>query len=205
MPAVNKLEVFYDFICPWCYLGTLNTERLHREHGITLRHTFFPLLPEILEEGFEIDDLFSALPLETIKGKLKDAVTKAGVPIARRSRISNSRSAQELEKWAESLGKGDAFRMAVFRAYFSDGHDIALIPVLKLIAESVGLDRGKVQKVLEERLFAGEVDADWQRSREMAVMSVPFYLYGMKPLAGYHPYKDFLKLIGKGETVMVDL
>ncbi|HTY20627.1 MAG TPA: DsbA family protein [Geobacteraceae bacterium] len=198
MSDMKELEVFYDFLCPWCYLGTLNTDRLHREYGLIIRYTLFPLHPEIPDGGIEIEELFIGRPLEAMKGKLKDEATKAGLPIAPRSRLSNSRRAQELEKWAESLGKGDEFRIAVYRAYFCDGHDIALIPVLKLIAESAGLDKGEVRKVLEKQLFAKEVEADWSRARKLAIMSVPFYLYGEEPLVGYRPYKDFLKLIGKG-------
>jgi predicted DsbA family dithiol-disulfide isomerase len=192
------LEVFYDYICPWCYLGTLNTERLVREYGIELRWTLFPLHPEIPVEGMELADLFPGRPLGAMKGKLKEAAAAAGLPLARRSRISSSRRAQELEKWAVSLGKGDEFRGAAFRVYFADGRDIALIPVLEEIAEAAGLERGEVRTVLEQRLFANAVDADWLRAREFAITAVPFYLYGEEPLVGYRPYEDFVKLIGKG-------
>ena len=131
-----------------------------------------------------------------MKGKLSDAAAREGLPIAPRSRISNSRRAQELEKWASAMGKGDEFRIATYRAYFGDGLDIALIPVLTRIAETVGVDRNEVYKVLEERRFADAVDADWRRARELAITAVPFYLYGEEPLVGYRPYEDFVKLIG---------
>jgi predicted DsbA family dithiol-disulfide isomerase len=55
-----------------------------------------------------------------------------------------------------------------------------------------------VRTVLEQRLFANAVDADWLRAREFAITAVPFYLYGEEPLVGYRPYEDFVKLIGKG-------
>jgi predicted DsbA family dithiol-disulfide isomerase len=197
MSETNELEIFYDYICPWCYLGTLNTDRLHREFGIELRYTLFPLHPEIPIEGIELSSLFRGRPLDAMKGKLKDAAAKAGLAIAPRSRISNSRRAQELEKWAMSNGKGDEFRTATFRAYFGEGLDIALIPVLSGIAESIGLDKKEVETVLEEGRFADAVDADWLRAREFAIMSVPFYLYGEEPLVGYRPFEDFVQLIGK--------
>ena len=34
MSEAKQLEVFYDNICPWCYLGTANTDRLRQERNI---------------------------------------------------------------------------------------------------------------------------------------------------------------------------
>ena len=53
--------------------------------------------------------------------------------------------------------------MAVFKAYFVDGLNIAKIPVLVGIAESAGL-RG-VEDILSEGTFKEEVDKDWKYSR----------------------------------------
>jgi len=191
------LEVFYDYICPWCYLGTANTDRLQKEYGIRIRWTLFPLHPKIPEDGVDLVDLFPNRPLGAMKGKLKEAAVQAGLPIARRSRISNSRRAQELEKWAVSQGKGERFRTTTFRIYFAEGRDIARIPVLEEIAHEAGLDDEQVRRVLENGFFAHEVDADWLRARQMGISAVPFYLYGEEPLVGYQPYEDFLKLIGR--------
>lgn len=197
MSTSKILEVFYDYICPWCYLGTTSTDRLQKEQGIRIRWTLFPLHPLIPEEGIDLTDLFPNRPLGAMKGKLKEAAAQAGLPLARRSWISNSRRAQELEKWAISQGKGDQFRATTFRAYFAEGRDIGYIPVLEEIAREAGLDGIQVRKVLENGQFCQEVDADWLRARQMGVSAVPFYLYGEEPLVGYRPYEAFLKLISR--------
>lgn len=198
MSESKILEVFYDYICPWCYLGTANTDRLQRELEIRIRWTLFPLHPQIPEEGIDLTDLFPNRPTGAMKGKLKEAAAQAGLPLARRSRISNSRRAQELEKWAVSRGKGERFRSTTFRVYFAEGRDICYIPVLEEIASEVGLEGKQVGSVLEKGLFSRAVDADWLRARQLGVSVVPFYLYGDEPLVGYRPYDDFLKLI-KGQ------
>jgi len=133
--------------------------------------------------------------LEESKVQLRDAAAATGLPLARRNRISNSRRAQELEKWAAALGKGDYFRRQTFHAYFAEGKDIAQLPVLEEIAVVVGLPPDEVWDVLAVGLFAAAVDEDWLRARQMGVTVVPFYLYGKEPLVGYHPYEDFLRLV----------
>ena len=191
------LEVFYDFTCPWCYLGTANTDRLMRERDIALRWTLFPLHPEVPVEGMELVELFRGRTqqLEESKGRLREAASVAGLPLARRDRISNSRRAQELEKWAATLGKGDDFRRRAFHAYFAEGKDIAQLPVLEDIAAAVGLPPDEVWDVLAVGLFEAAVDEDWLRARQMGVTAVPFYLYGEVSLVGYHPYDDLLRLV----------
>ncbi|NVN91658.1 MAG: DsbA family protein [Desulfuromonadales bacterium] len=197
MKEDKLLEVFYDYTCPWCYLGTANTDRLKRERDISFRWTLFPLHPEVPLDGMELTELFRHRPPqpEESKGRIMNAAAKLGLPMIRRNRISNSRRAQELEKWAAALGKGDDFRCRTFHAYFAEGKDIAQLPVLEEIAEAVGLPRDDVWDVLAMELFAEAVHADWLRARQMGVSSIPFYLFSEESLVGYRPYEDILRLV----------
>jgi predicted DsbA family dithiol-disulfide isomerase len=197
MGGDKLLEVFYDYNCPWCYLGTSNTDRLRRERDITLRWTLFPLHPEVPVEGMDLAELFRGRTgqLEAGKGRLKEAAAATGLPLARRDRISNSRRAQELEKWAVAMGRGDEYRRRTFHAYFAEGKDIAMLEVLEEITAAVGLPPDDVWEVLTVGFFAAAVDEDWMRARQMGVTVVPFYLYGEERVVGYRPYEDFLKLV----------
>jgi len=133
--------------------------------------------------------------LEASKGRLRETAAAMGLPLARRNRISNSRRAQELEKWAIALGKGDDFRHQTFHAYFAEGKDIAQLTVLEEIAMAAGLPRDEVWDVLTMKSFAMDVDEDWFRARQLGVSAVPFYLYGDEPLVGYRPFEDLLQLV----------
>jgi predicted DsbA family dithiol-disulfide isomerase len=199
MSEVKLIEVFYDYTCPWCYLGMANTDRLGRERDITFRWTLFPLHPEVPADGLDLTELFRGRTeqLEASKGKLRDAAAATGLPLCRRDRISYSRRAQELEKWAAALGKGDDFRRQTFHTYFAKGKDIAQLSVLEEIAEAVGLPPDEVWDVLTMGFFAAAVDEDWFRARQMGVTVVPFYLYGDEPLVGYRPYEDFIRLLNE--------
>jgi len=178
----------------------VRTDRLQREYGIELHWTVFPLHPETPLEGMELSELFAGreADIEAMQARLANAAAAEGLPLTKRTRTCNSRSAQELGKWAESLGRGDPFRRAVYRAYFVEGINIALIAELVRIAGSVGLPVDEAREVLAERSFASAVDADWQRAAEMRITAVPTHLCDGKRLTGFGPYADFVRLIGKG-------
>jgi predicted DsbA family dithiol-disulfide isomerase len=179
----------------------VRTDRIEKEYGITIRWTVFPLHPEIPEQGMELSALFpnrkqGAEPAG--KGRIRSAAEELGLSLGeKRTTVSNSRRAQELGKWAEAMGKGDLFRRGVFHAYFVDGRNIALIPVLEEVSRAAGLPAEQVSTVLENPRFAEAVDADWQRAREFGIMAVPFFLFAEEVLAGFRPFEDFMKLLGK--------
>jgi predicted DsbA family dithiol-disulfide isomerase len=107
----------------------------------------------------------------------------------------NSRRAQELGKWAEQNGKGDAFHHAVFRAYFARGYNIYDMGTLIAIAESVGLDGNDAREVLDSGAFKEAVDRDWSQAYKTGVTAVPTFLFNGQTLVGAQPYaalKNFI-------------
>jgi len=179
----------------------VHTDRVVRDYGIRIRWTLFPLHPDIPEQGMELSVLFPNRRPDSEpsrKGRIRSAAEELGLPLGeKRTTISNSRRAQELGKWAETLGKGDRFRSAVFHAYFVEGRNIAVIPVLESIASAADLPSDQVAAVLDKGLFAAAVDEDWRRARESGILAVPFFIYGDNALAGFHPFGEFEKLLGR--------
>jgi predicted DsbA family dithiol-disulfide isomerase len=177
----------------------VRTDRLQRELGVALHWTVFPLHPEIPEDEMELSALFRGrnFDIESMQQRLTTVAEDVGLPLARRTRISNSRRAQELGQWAEAMGKGDEFRRCTYRAYFAEGRNIALLPELEIIAEAAGLPKDDVYDILAQSIFADAVDADWARARELAVTAVPFHLFGEKTLVGFHPYEDYVELVSR--------
>ena len=144
----------------------------------------------------ELSDLFAGrVDVADALVRLRQVAGEVGLAIGDRTRTFNSRRAQEMGKWVEELGRGDAFRDAVFRAYFVDGRNIAKPEELKLIAESAGLPGEDALQVLSEYRFATAVDADWERARAFRITSVPTHIYGRYKLVGFHPYEDLCRLV----------
>ena len=119
--------------------------------------------------------------------QLQQTAAQLQLPFGHRVNTYNSRLAQELEKWTESVGKADQFRHAVFHAYFASGQNIARSEILVDIVESIGLSGVEARQVLETRRFRNAVDRDWARSKKMGVTAVPTFVLGSDIVVGAQP------------------
>ena len=151
--------------------------------------------PETPEDGLTLEKLFAGrnVDIPAMLARLKFVAADCGLPFGERTMTYNSRRAQEVGKWAESRGKGEAFHLAVFKAYFVDGLNIAKVPVLAELAESVGLLGA--EEVLSKRTFKEAVDNDWKYSRTCGVTAVPSFLCRGRMVVGAQPYNVLEQLV----------
>lgn len=193
MPDPITLEVFTDYVCPWCYLGDSRLKKLERAFDITVQRVHFPLHPETPPEGRRRED-FKARN-ERMKG-LMDA---EGLAYGERTHTYNSRLAQEIGKWAETQPGGKAIHDKFFQAYFADCRNIGDVEVILDIVKSVGLDEEEARAVLAERRFKGAVDADWEKSRSYGITGVPTFVSSGRGVVGAQPYEvleQFVTAVG---------
>ena len=127
--------------------------------------------------------------------RLKQAAHEAGLPYGERKMTYNSRLAQELAKWAESKGKGDAFHQAVFRAYFVHGTNIGKVHELTELVNSIGLPGDEAREVLLKRVFKDAVDSDWARSHQLGIQAVPTFVLDHNALVGAQPYEKLVEFV----------
>jgi len=132
-----------------------------------------------------------AAMLEHLRATARDL----GLPFGPRRMTYNSRLAQELGKWAEINGAGEAFHRAVFRAYFVDGRNIGDPEILLDLAAAAGLDRRPAARALAERTHGPSVDADWRRCQERGVTAVPTFHMAGRVLVGAQPYPALRELL----------
>lgn len=168
-----------------------------------VRYRAFPLHPETPEEGQALEDLFRTSPekIAAMLINLKRTASDLGLPFGPRAMTYNSRLAQELGLWADSLGKGRDFHHAAFHAYFVLGKNLAKQQVLRDICDQAGLPAAAAGEVLANRSFAAAVDRDWQAARELRVTAVPTFILGDHSLVGAQPYEALLQLARQGGAV----
>jgi predicted DsbA family dithiol-disulfide isomerase len=135
------------------------------------------------------------MDLPAYLARLKEIAAELGLPWGMRTITYNSRRAQELGKWAESLGQGDEFHRAVFRAYFAAGQNLADIAILQELAEKIGLDGRLAEQVLAARTFKAAVDRDWEYSRACGITAVPTFLLAGRRVIGAQPYQALVDLV----------
>ncbi|MBI9088402.1 MAG: DsbA family protein [Desulfobacterium sp.] len=197
MPNRFEFEIYSDFNCTWCYFDKGSIKRLRNEYDIRVVWRAFPLHPDIPEDGLLIEELFgNNFPVMNDKiQQLEKKASELGLPLARRTAISDSRLSQELGKWAETKGKSDEYRDAIYEAYFAHGLNIADPSVLLDAVETSQLSREEAQSVIETRLFSQAVDDDWEKSEELKIMVAPTYILNQDKLIGSQPYGKLEELM----------
>ncbi len=135
--------------------------------------------------------------MDKIVGQLKATAAKFNLPMGDRKMTYNSRLAQEVGLWAETKGKGHAFHMAAFEAYFVDGHNLAKKEVLLALIRSVELDPGEGEAIIDQRTFKDAVDGDWKLSREKGIAAVPTFIMGLDRLVGAQSHEILEKMVIK--------
>jgi predicted DsbA family dithiol-disulfide isomerase len=197
MTEPRVLEVFSDYVCPWCYLGAARAERLKREHGVQVKFVHFPLHPDTPSEGRSLEALFAGrgYDIPKMQAQMRARMAAEGLPYGDRKMTYNSRLAQELASWAVAQPGGEAIHDALFRAYFVDGKNIGDPDVLVEVATSVGLSADEARNVIQTRSHKAAVDADWEKSRQYGVTGVPTYIVGSRGVVGAQPYEALEELV----------
>ena len=179
----------------------MRIEQLRKAYDIVVQWVAFPLHPDTPEDGLTLEQLFAGrnLDIRRMMQKLEKTAKDLGLPFGERKKTYNSRLAQELSKWAESLDKGDQFHAAMFSAYFVDGTNIGKPDELIRLAGSIGLPEDQVKAVLDSRSFKQAVDADWKLSHTLGITAVPTFVVNNAKLVGAQPYEALEQLlIGQG-------
>ncbi len=133
------------------------------------------------------------LDIPAVMKRLESVAAECGLPFGPRTMTFNTRRAQEAGKWAESRGKGDEFHTAVFKAYFAEGLNIAKVPVLVELTESLGLYG--VEEVLSKGSFKQAVDDDWSYSRRCEIVAAPTFVIEGRRAVGAQPYEVLERLV----------
>lgn len=172
---------------------------MKQEYEITVRWRAFPLNPDIPAAGVPLERYATdrMMDVGAMRRRLQHAASEAGLPFGDVHTIYNTRLAQELGSWAETVDAGTPFHHLVFAANFVDGKDISAPRVLEDLAVSAGLDGKTAADVLRTRSFTGMVDGDWAAARERGVMVAPTLMLGQDRLVGARPYEAMARLMKK--------
>ena len=129
------------------------------------------------------------------RGHFAEAAEREGLEVGERSHWYNSTPAHEASLWATEKGQGEAFRKAIFRAYFVKDSNIASADLLGEIATSLGLDAAELRSALEAGTYRERVEQEYEEARQIGVTAVPTFVSGRYAIVGAHPYESFEKLM----------
>ena len=192
-----KLEVFTDYVCPWCYLGDARVKNLKKAYEIDIELIHFPLHPDTPVEGRKLLDLFRSTQddIDKKNQNMSALMKKEGLPFNDRVYTFNSRLAQEIGVWAEKVDHSTSIHDNFFEAYFVHGLNIGLENVILEIVDKSGLDRDEAKKIIQNRLFSDEIDQHWKKSRNYGVTGVPTYVYNNQSIVGAQPLENLYEFL----------
>lgn len=201
-----RLDIISDVACPWCYIGKAYLDRAleqHPDHPFTIEWHPFQLDPTIPREGGDratyLEAKFGSRErVIEVHKPLLDHAARAGVEfdLAAMTRAVNTLDAHRLIHWAGLEGRQTPMVSALFRAYWREGKDIGNRTVLADLAESVGLDRAMIGRLLENDADVAGIQSRIAHSQSRGVQSVPTFIIGnAHALQGAQPPEIWARVI----------
>lgn len=203
-----KVEIWSDVMCPFCYIGKRNIEsalsQFPEARDIEIEWKSFQLDPSLPETAIDTHSEYLAkrkgFPAEQVKGmfqQVTDTARQAGLDFHLEQCVTvNSFKAHQLIQYAKARQLGDRAEEVLFKAYFTDGKDLANVEVLTTLAQEIGLDPEEAQQAFTDSQYAEKANQDIAEARTIGVTGVPFFVFDRKyAVSGAQPPQAFLQAL----------
>lgn len=200
-------------MCPFCYIGKRNfetaLEQFSNKNGIEVEWKSFqldPSLPEVQDSNYTDYLMVSkGLGRPQVEGMLNNVTQMAkGVGLEYdfdRAVMVNSFKAHRVLQLAKMRGLGDAAEERLFRAFFTEGRNIADDDTLLELGKEAGLNETEIRSSLSDERYSDMVRQDIQEAQAIGVTGVPFFVFNRKyAVSGAQPPRAFLQTLEKAYT-----
>lgn len=200
-----KIEVWSDFVCPFCYIGKRRLEEALEQ---------FPQKDQVEVEfkSFELDPNAPKKDEQSVYEMLGRKYRMTGEQAKQMTRnVSeqaasagltyhfdnmkeiNTFNAHRLAKFAKTKGKEAEVTEKLLSAYFTESKHIGDFETLADIAASAGLERQEALAVLhDENAFANDVRTDEAIAQQYRITGVPYFIINQKyAISGAQPIETF--------------
>ncbi|MHA6259874.1 DsbA family oxidoreductase [Sporosarcina sp. CAU 1771] len=216
-----KIEVWSDYVCPFCYIGKRRLEEALEETGLSNKI-------EVVYKAYELDPNtpkktektmhevlatkynMSAKEAKNMTDNVAEQAKTVGLTYDFENMVpANTFDAHRLAKLAEQENVGEEVTEKLLKAYFIDGEKIGTEEVLTRIAEESGISKDSMKEMMDSDAFATEVKADIAEARQVGVQGVPFFVINRKyAISGAQPtatFADALRKVAEEEGIQPEL
>lgn len=199
------VQVWSDYVCPFCYIGKRQLEKAIEETGLTgqvhVEFKAFELDATTPKDAHEpvVEALarkYNTTPAEA--KKMTDGVAARAQEVGLTYNFDamlnqNTLDAHRLMKLAEEQSLDAELGERLMKAYFIEGQAIAQHDVLLALATEVGLAEADVRDVLQDSTrYVEAVEYDKEVAQQLQVRGVPFFVLDNKyGIAGAQPQELF--------------
>jgi predicted DsbA family dithiol-disulfide isomerase len=183
-----NIEIWYDLVCPWCYLGKHRLEAVLLGFGgdVTMTFRAYQLDPGPVPAGLPIRQAMIAKigdprEVERMIAHVTGIARAEGLAMRYDHAIAaNTFDAHRLVAWAAAQELQLNMIETLQRAHFADGADLGSHPELARLAHEIGLDGRAALAYLTSPAGTDAVNADLAEARELGITSVPTYVVDRK-------------------------
>lgn len=203
-----KVEIWSDFVCPFCYIGKrqfeIGLEQFEHKEEVEVLFRHFQLDPYAKKNtGMDIHQVLSSkhgVPYEKAKvlnNQLKQKAKDVELDYQFDTMIpTNSYDALRLSYYAKEKGKIREFMERILKAHFTDSLDIGDHATLAQLTSEIGLDGNEALDVLANDKYSENIAADRAEGSKIGIQGVPFYVVNDRyVISGAQPSEVFLETL----------
>ncbi|EAR20472.1 DsbA family oxidoreductase [Nitrococcus mobilis] len=180
------IEVYIDYICPFCYVGNARLQRIAQRYPVTIQYRFVEIHPDNPPQGRPLSELgYPPEQWRRMMDNLNAMVSQEGLPMGERTFTTNSRKALLLAQATldERPVAFPALNEALFQAYFTEGRNIGEEAVLRELAQHHGIE-DLLTPAWETALYRQRLLEHVEAAQQIGLTGVPTVVVADQPFAG---------------------
>lgn len=197
-----KIDLFVDYVCPFCFLVAGAVETLKRERDVTIEIMPFELRPD---------------PVPTLRPEdayLPNVWQRAVYPHARRCGVAirlpsvspqpRTARAYMVLQLAQERHLGEAYSAAMFKAFFQQDRDIGRDDVIVEVASAAGLAADEVRAALaSDRRRLAQQEAQRYATQDAGVRVVPSFRVNGQLVEGSRSAEELVHWVDRVQAAKV--
>lgn len=205
-----KVEIWFDFVCPFCYLGDTRFEKAlyefeHRDEVELVFRSFRLNMDHKTTAGKDIHQIIAEkYGISYAEAKANnDNIAKAGREVGLNynfdvMKLGDTETAHQIMQYAKKHHKDHDLITRCFKAYFEEGLNIGDKEELLKIAGEIGLDLSELNHELASGSLKADMLKDEAAARSLGINGVPHFIFDRKyAISGAQDPKYFLAALSK--------
>ena len=177
------ITIAHDFVCPWCWIGHKQAQKLQKEFGVEIDWRGYQLFPDELEWPEPSAPTPENPDRPKVPNRLDLMLMLEGLTYPSNKFVGRMRThkAHEAVEFAKTVGKADEMIEALYDAYWLNGIEIDKIEHLTEVVRAVLGDPTECMQAVANKQFAAEIVGFDDPAYAKGVYNVPtFWIDGKR-------------------------
>jgi predicted DsbA family dithiol-disulfide isomerase len=189
-----KITVFYDYVCPFSFIGSKRIQQIGAEYGIEVEWKGYEIHPEYTPQGKKRKKTFRSMrTAESLQSVMEEEEIKFELP----GFITNSRLCLEAAEFSKTKGKFIEFHNLCYESYFLDRKNIGDKDTVLEIATKVGIDRDELDINLKNGEMAEILGSYRRDAQKIDVLGVPTVVFNNFRVHGVQSVETYRSIMAK--------